>query len=291
MSDTTRNVVVGVGFEEVGSALAYAVEEARRHGCGVHLVHAVQLVPAGPETMLVAQVDLEHLGQETMAAAVKEADDLVGDDVPLTREIHRGSPVPVLVHAGEDARLVVLEHRHRSRLGRIVTRSVAGGVAARSHTPVVSVPTGWRRSEETERVVVVGVDEPERSSEVLRTAFAEARARGASLRVVNAWSLPDPYEGMGASLAEQQAWSEESVADVKAAIAELGDDARGVEAEIRISHGRPADALVEAAEQAELLVVGRHDPLIPIGSHLGSVARAVVHESRCPVLLTSPGKR
>ena len=42
---------------------------------------------------------------------------------------------------------------------------------------------------------------------------------------------------------------------------------------------------------SHLLVLGRHDPAIPIGSHLGPVARAVLRDAACPVLLADPRPR
>jgi len=36
------------------------------------------------------------------------------------------------------------------------------------------------------------------------------------------------------------------------------------------------------------VVVGRHDPLVPSGSHLGPVARTLLRAARCPVLLVAP---
>ena len=41
-------------------------------------------------------------------------------------------------------------------------------------------------------------------------------------------------------------------------------------------------------QDAELVVVGRHDPRTPLGSHLGPVARAVLAGAGCPVLLANP---
>ena len=49
-----------------------------------------------------------------------------------------------------------------------------------------------------------------------------------------------------------------------------------------------AEVLVESSADAQLLVIGRHDPLVPIGSHIGPVARAVLREATCPVLLATP---
>lgn len=42
----------------------------------------------------------------------------------------------------------------------------------------------------------------------------------------------------------------------------------------------------EAAERSDLLVIGRRHHLLPMGSHLGPVARAILDNSACPVLVT-----
>jgi nucleotide-binding universal stress UspA family protein len=285
-TDTTfhgRPIVVGVGPEEVDSALAFAAGEALRVGCGLHLVHAVQVMPAA----LLTDVDVEKWGSEVLGLAVKRADDLVEGKVPVTYKLVPGEPVPVLVEAGRSARMVVLEHRHLSRLARVVNRTVAGGVAAHLRVPVLAVPSGWKRSEGSP-VVVAGVDVAERSAEVLSTAVAEARARGASLRIVHSWGLPVAHEGILIDAGEQRRWSDVSRAEVRAALDELGDESVAIDADVLVHPGRAIEALLEASRDAELLVIGRHDPLVPIGSHIGPVARAVLREATCPVLLASP---
>jgi nucleotide-binding universal stress UspA family protein len=164
------HIVVGVGPEEFGSALAFAADEARRAGCGLHLVHSVDLTPIPADHVLIPAADVEAWGAERLAEAVKAADDLVGDAVPVTHELARGTPVGALVEIGRTARMVVLEHRRLSRLSRIVNRTVAGGVAAHLRVPVVAVPSGWS-PDGKQRVVVAGVDVAGRSDEVLRAAL------------------------------------------------------------------------------------------------------------------------
>jgi nucleotide-binding universal stress UspA family protein len=279
-------IVVGVGPDEVESALAFAADEAVRAGCGLHLVHAVSLVPPGPDQVLLPAIDLEAWGAERLAEVVKLADDLVQGAVPVTHEVRHGTPVGALVDVGRTARMVVLEHRHLSRLSRIVNRTVAGGVAAHLRVPVVAVPSGWHE-DQRRGVVVAGIDVPERSQEVLRAALAEAHARGARLRAVHSWSLPGPYEEAMAG-DEVRRWSDRSRAEVRAAIDALGDLSAAMDTDVQVVHGRAAEALVAASADAELLVIGRHDPLVPIGSHVGPVARAVLREATCPVLLASP---
>ncbi|MCW2739428.1 universal stress protein [Nocardioides sp.] len=281
-----RPIVVGVGPEEVDAALEFAAAEATRAGCGLHLVHAVHVVPAGPENILVTSVDADAWGGEILASAVKRAEDLVDGAVPVTHELQHGAPVPALVEAGRTARMVVLEHRHLSRVARIVNRTVAGGVAAHLRVPVVAVPSGWT-TPEGPAVVVAGVDVPERASEVLSAAAAEARARGAALRVVHSWALP-VHEGMVIDPGEHHRWADRSRAEVRAALDALGDESVAIEADVVVHPGRAVEAILEACAGAQLLVIGRHDPLVPVGSHIGPVARAVLREATCPVLLASP---
>jgi nucleotide-binding universal stress UspA family protein len=280
-------IVVGVGPEEVESALAFAAEEAVRARCGLHLVHALQVAPPGPENVLLSDVDVEKWGREVLDLAVDHAERLVDGVVPVTHELRHGPPVPVLVEAGRSARMVVLEHRHPSRLARIVNRTVAGGVAAHLRVPVVAVPSGWTPTEGA-KVVVAGVAVPERSDEVLRAAIAEARAREASLRLVHAWSWPGYDADLPPRSEDHRRWTDRSRAEVRAALDRMGDESVAIDADVQVHPGRVIEAILAASEDADLLVIGRHDPLVPIGSHIGPVARAVLREATCPVLLASP---
>lgn len=58
--------------------------------------------------------------------------------------------------------------------------------------------------------------------------------------------------------------------------------------EVVISPGRPADVLVEQSHQVRRLVVGRHEPTLPFGSHLGPVTRGVLNHAVCPVVVVDP---
>jgi nucleotide-binding universal stress UspA family protein len=139
-----KPVVVAVGNDPFDGALEYAIAEAVRVGCGIHLVHAVHVVPSGPELMLIDLADVARIGRGTLQAAAERALDLLPEGVPLTTQLVEGPVVSSIVEASTDARMVVLEHRDLGRLMKVVTRSVSNGVAARAHVPVVSVPAGWR---------------------------------------------------------------------------------------------------------------------------------------------------
>jgi nucleotide-binding universal stress UspA family protein len=283
-------VVVGVGHEPIEAAIAYAVQEAGRAGCGLHLVHAVHVVPSGPEMMLVDVTDVERIGRQTLDEALEHARDVAPGGMVVTGALVLGTAVPSLVEAGEDARMIVLQHRDLTRMMRVVTRSVSSGVAAHAKVPVVSVPSYWStdRQAQAEHTVSVGVDIPDRSQEILRVAADAARTRGASLHVLHTWSFPSAYDDIIMSRVEHDEWGARATAEIQQVLDGLGDAMTGVAVTIEARHAQPADALIEASKDSELLVVGRHDPLVPFGSHLGPIARAVLREAECPVLLANP---
>ena len=286
-----KPVVVAVGNDPVDSALEYAGAEALRQGCGLHVLHAIHVTPTGPELVLLDFAEIEQIGHATVHAAMERAEDLLQGRVPLTSSLVRGPVVQSILEATEDARLVVLQRRDLSRMIRTVTRSTSSGVAAHAHVPVVSVPTGWSESNHDgglQQVVTVGVDIPERSAAVLAVAAGAARSRGARLHMLHTWWFPSVYDDIIMSRVENDAWAEHAREEIQGVLDGLGDVVADLPVEVEARHAHPADALIDAGRDSVLLVVGRHDPLVPVGSHLGPVARAVLREATCPVMLANP---
>ena len=282
-------VVVAVGHDEMDAALLYAAGEVTRLGCGLHLVQFVQVVPDGPETVLVDVTDAQQVGRQRLHAAISHARCLIGDRTTLTSELVLGGIVPALVAAARDARMVVLQRREPSRIRRVVTRSVVSGVAAYTPAPLVSVPASWSvdRAPGERPTVAVGVDVVERAEEILRAGVDAARARAATLHVLHTWGFPDASEDIRMTRRDGHR-APRATAEIFAALNRIGDLATGVPLRIDAPHLNPADALVQASRASDLVVLGRSDPLAPLGSELGPVARAVLAEAACPVMLMDP---
>ena len=51
-------------------------------------------------------------------------------------------------------------------------------------------------------------------------------------------------------------------------------------------HAPPVEAVLDAAEASDLLILGRRHHLLPLGSHLGPVVRAALDHGTCPELIT-----
>jgi nucleotide-binding universal stress UspA family protein len=87
---------------------------------------------------------------------------------------------------------------------------------------------------------------------------------------------------------ETTTWSDRANAEIQAALDGLAEDLSDVPVQVAAQRGYAADVLLDASRASDLLVMGRHDPLLPMGSHLGPIVRAVLREARCPVLLVDP---
>lgn len=278
-------VVVGVDGSEHGDrAIRYAVTEARRRAIGITLVHAVhETAPLAAMLPLYSVEALAEVGRRLVEDAERRVSEL-DPNLRVGSSVKPGSTVGILVAAGAHAAVIVLGHRSRSLAGRVLTSSTTTGVAARAHCPTVSVPNTWTPGTVHGRVVV-GVDESDASHDALDTAFAEARRRSASLTVLHAWRLPLAYDDIIASRVWLEEWSDTADEHLAKTLAPWREVYPDVPVEVSLRHDWPGPALVTASESADLIVVGRRGHGAPLGIYLGSMARMLVREARCPVMV------
>ncbi|HTO25585.1 MAG TPA: universal stress protein [Gaiellaceae bacterium] len=137
--------------------------------------------------------------------------------------------------------------------------------------------------------IVVGVDGSPGSKRALEWAAAEARVRQLPLTLVHAWYPPfSAYGGIGWAGADAQAISslEELANDRLAAIRDEASAAlEGLEVETVVVEGLAARTLLDAAADADLLVVGTRGHGGFVGLLLGSVSQECAHHSRCPIVI------
>lgn len=154
--------------------------------------------------------------------------------------------------------------------------------------------------------IVVGVDGSDASQAALRWASEEAGLRNADLKVVYAYDYQPPWrqhrygdeimssgtdtermrERLEHDAAEAREHAEALVRDIAA---DVGDGGVKVEA-LAIAHSNPAEALVEASTDADLLVVGSRGRGGFKGLVLGSVSQQCVQHATCPVSVIRGGK-
>ena len=129
--------------------------------------------------------------------------------------------------------------------------------------------------------VVVGVDGSDCSTAAVRWAEAYADVTGASLVLVTAWHLPTSY---GAPVGYVGFDPEEDARKlVEATAAEVHLPAQRVTS--RVVPGPAGDALIRAAENADLLVVGTRGHGTLAGALIGSTSSYCVHHAGCPVVV------
>ncbi len=277
-------VVVGIdGTGDGERALRFAVSEAARVGAGLRLVHAVhETVPLYPMLPLVDPDTMWQLGEQIMDEAAAMARRLSAPGCQVQTVVESGPASRVLLQSSVDARTIVLGHRHHGGLGRVLTGSTTTAVAAHANCPVVCVPTEWSTSVQHHRVVV-GVDGSTESREALSAAFEAASARGSSLSVLHAWRLPDQYDAVVGAPVLREEWQSECEVVLAEVLAGWRGAYPDVTVDVDLCYDRPTTALVEASAKADLVLVGRHGSgrTLP----LGSIARALVNHSHCPVVV------
>ncbi|KUN81514.1 stress-inducible protein [Streptomyces bungoensis] len=153
------------------------------------------------------------------------------------------------------------------------------------------------------RTIIVGLDGSPESRAAADWAAREAELRGLPVKLVQVWEpIPEPMAQAPLLGSEtHQRWTGRGETDVPRAEGwgriphEAAEGLRlrhpGVEVTTERLTGSPAETLIEAAEDAELLVLGSRG-LSGLGGFLvGSVGHAVVAHTERPVVLVRAGEQ
>ncbi len=294
---THPGIVVGVdGSEEARTAVQWAAQAAMMRNSALTLVHVadtpavvspIVMFPAAP-----ALAELRRWQEEKARRIFAEALETVGDasrgaEAPeVHRELFFSAPVPTLSRISQNAQLIVVGRRGQSRWQRVLLGSVSTGLVHHAHCPVAvipdeSPPAGSRAG----LPVVVGIDGSPASESATAIAFEEAARRGVDLVALHAWSDAEVSDLPSLEWSTMQSAAEEVLAERMAGWQERYPDVR---VDRLIVWERPARHLIEAADTAQLVVVGSHGRGGFAGLLLGSVGTAVVHGTRTPVIVARP---
>jgi nucleotide-binding universal stress UspA family protein len=279
-------VVVAVdGSERSAGAVRYAVREARIRGCAVRLVHVAPTpLPEGGLWPSAGRDvdDLRSSGERILERAVAEARS-AAFDVRFESVLGRGPRVAELAAMAAAGGLMVLGRETRRGTERLLAGTTTAGVVARSAVPVVVVPADWRERERGRGRIVVGIKSVLPDGELLARAYSMASARHAALRLVHVVEVPE----LAAEIGVAGAYADESVGSgrqmLEAAAHEWRDAFPDVEVEERAVVGRPAEVLVDASTDADLLMLARPHRDLRHPVRLGRTPRAVLGVSDTPV--------
>ncbi|MFC8244631.1 universal stress protein [Streptomyces chartreusis] len=291
-------VVAGIdGSERSLAAADWAAREALLRGVPLCLVHALPPLP-GAAVPVPAAETLQRLGEHMLHRAIADLGARY-PDLQARGEQAAGAPAIALLAAAGEAGLLVVGARGSGGFDGLAVGSVALHVSAAAACPVVLVPErpvedfgdGTRMAGDTPQVVA-GVDAHRPVGEVVEFAFSAAEARGARLRVVQAWALPaeavSPRK-LFVTEEDRATWEDQEVLQLSDALRAWQDKYREVTTRTDVVLLHPAQALLNASRGAELLVVGRRAGRPAAEGRMGPVTHAVLHHARCPVAVVPHG--
>jgi len=280
-----EQIVVGMdGSSGAADALRWAVDEGR--------------LCDRPVTAILAWDDsLPHVGfSEDVVVSVNAAEAAVEldgyvraalgptTDHEIEQRVVRGDPVDVLLETARPGDLLVVGARGLGTMRGLLLGSVSQRCLHESTSPVVVVRAVASPHSGVQHIVV-GVDGSETSIRALAWSLDEARRRHAEVEVVHTWHLPYlggyPY----AVPIDTAIFQDEAVALVERLIADA--DTSGLPGPIvrTIGADGAVQAVLDAAKDADLVVIGSRGLGGFRGMALGSVSHAVTHHAPCPVVV------
>jgi nucleotide-binding universal stress UspA family protein len=276
----SKSVVVGLD-QSAGarSALEWAAAEAALRGAPLIIATAWSglAIEAG-------EAYQPNIAEPVHRAAITFLEEAAAD----MRNLHPGldvdtalmpeAPVDGLIGLAQDAGLVVVGRRGLNAFLSTLLGSVSQQLVSHSPVPVVVVPETPPPAGE-HAPVVVGV--AREVIEPLEFAFAEAETRGAPLIAVRAWTLSNPYVAASAEAVTEIEADEDR--ELRSLVDAVHRRHPSVQVTTQVEFSTAEAAMINAAEGASLVVLGRHRRHARYGLPLGRVPHRVLHLSGLPV--------
>ncbi|OBH94871.1 universal stress protein [Mycobacterium sp. E2733] len=287
-------ILVGVdGSAAALGAVRWAARDAALRNAPLALVHVVD-APVPGWFQVTPRTDFRQWhakrARKFIRSAIRVAEQSVGDlgRVKVESKVLFSAAVPALVALSSVVEMVVLgSHGHGGALAHRPIGSVTSGLVYHAHSPVAVIrdeQAQFRRA--AGAPVLVGIDGSPASEAATAIAFEQALRRGVRLVALHAWD--DPRVAASRTLFQDAKWDARLSAEEEVLAERLAgwhDRYPDVGVRRRIEIGEPVRWLLEASEQAQLLVVGNHGRGAFAGKVLGSVGASVVNRAKIPVIV------
>jgi nucleotide-binding universal stress UspA family protein len=282
MTSTIHGILVGYdGSPGSEQALLWAAREARRRATIVTVCHAwTPAYAPEPPGDGGASDRAQRASERTLTQGLRFAQNIMGPGKvqPL---LAAGPATRLLCEHSADADMVVVGARGRGGLPGMLLGSVGQQVGAHARGRVVAVRGHWHPAAEYfPGPVVAGADGSAAASAAIAFAGEEAMLRAVPLHIVCA--LADAPGSLGGARRMQEAVDHD--------IACLEKQHPELTILRQVTFGQPRTALLDAAAEAQLIVVGKRGRGGISGMLLGSVAQAILHHAPCPVGVAHPGR-
>jgi nucleotide-binding universal stress UspA family protein len=289
-ADDSALVVCVDGSPASDAAVRWAAREAVICNAPITLTHVI--APALTTTRDEAlRARVERWQRYRARHVVDKAREIIADgggdgNTPEVRtELCVSNPVPALVDASKDARVVVVGSRGMGAFRRRVLGSVSSGLIPRAHCPVAVVheqrdpPTTGDNAP-----ILLGIDGSPASELATAIAFGEASRRGVGLVALHAWSDVGVFPILSMDCKMYRDEGQEVLAERLAGWQEHYPE---VHVRRRLVCDQPARWLVKESQHAQLVVVGSHGRGRFAGMSLGSVGTVWPRPRACRS--SSPG--
>ncbi|MFE3055937.1 universal stress protein [Nocardia sp. NPDC059239] len=275
-----------------GSATSYraavwAAVAADLHGCGLHLVTSISLPVGEIPGELLGDTDLELLDRDGQRI-VGEAGRVVraaatGAAVPITTEVIREPIIDYLLDQSRHARAIAVGSRGLGAIRRGLLGSVADAVTRHAHCPVAVIhATAAADPLSAEKPVLVGIDGSPHSVPAVEFAFQEASVRKVGVTALHVWTdvlgSYVPLIGWEPLRAQENELLSERLAG-------FGERYPDVPVRRMLVTERPAQALLQESEHAQLVVIGSRGRGGFTGMLLGSTSSTVLHNVETPTVV------
>lgn len=277
-----ETIIIGVdGSEQSRVALTWGLDRAAERNASVELLHVAD------DSFLsesVAFLSEAQKASEEMLQAERDYAQSLGFTGHISGTAVVGHPIVEVEEASKRADLLVLGAHEGSKWAGTFFGTRAVKIAAVAHCPVAVIPSEIAA---TRTGVVVGIDGSEAAQHAIAYAAEEASRRAVPLTAVYAW-MPPLTPGLEYLWSEELVESQRTAAEEAIAIGVAGLSTRYPDLEVRreIVQASPVAALLQTAENAELLVVGSRGRGAISRLLLGSVSHGVLQALPCPVIVT-----
>lgn len=277
MKGTRHGILVGYdGSPGSAEALGWAAKEARLRGSVLTICHA--WAPGYPAPAADATALARRSGEQALARGLQYARTIAGP-VELRPLLAEGAAAGALCEHSGDADMVVVGARGQGGLPGLLLGSVSSQVAAYGCGRIVVVRGKWRPVPgRAPGPVVAGTDGSAASAGAVAFAVEEAALRDAVLLAVCALADAPGVLGTHGQIKR----------DFEDLISRSEKEHPEVTVRRDITDGPARTALLRAAADAQILIVGVRGRVGIRGMTLGSVTHALLHHAPCPVGVVHP---
>lgn len=268
------------GSENTGSAIAFALEMAKITRATVKALSVNDISIYAPTGKYAAPAAVSSLYRECMDAVIRVVGlgRQMGVDVePL---VVNGNPTKEIVERSKDYDLIVMGTAARTGVSLLLLGSVAQEVIRFSSCPVLVVgsahPVEWNRSR-----ILIPTDGNDNTWAAVRYGLEMARAFNAEVTALTVSSARGSRFAPGGGV-------EEFPPEVcRKAVEYVASEGRklGVLVTPAIVPGSPANEILRASSEHDLIVMGTNGRTGLEYLRLGSVAEKTIRHARCPVLV------